>query len=231
MNIMAVDSSGTPASVAIIHNGRLLYEETMDTGLTHSQTLAPMMEHAFASTALRPDDMDYFAAAVGPGSFTGLRIGVAAMQGLAHACGKKTVPVNTLEALAYHIAGEQRVCPMLDARNGNVYAAVSQTGRAMNPIHENYAGSIDAFLALLAKTGSYIFLGDGAETYSAEISAQLGERALFAPAHLMRQRASCVAAAAMAKICRGEAVEYSLLQPFYIKKPQAEEQYDKRNAK
>ncbi|MDP2892305.1 MAG: tRNA (adenosine(37)-N6)-threonylcarbamoyltransferase complex dimerization subunit type 1 TsaB [Bacillota bacterium] len=229
MKLLAVDTSGAPATVAILDGGKIRCETSLDTGLTHSQTIAPMIELAFAETGLVPADMDYFAAAAGPGSFTGIRIGLAIIQGLAHGCGKKVVPINTLEGLAYNIAGEKIVCPLLDARNGNVYAAVYITGEQMWTLVECKAVHIKEFLASLPESEHYMFLGDGAAANRDIIIEQLGKKACFAPLHLMNQRASSVAVAALGKIKEGKMVEYDQLVPLYLKKPQAESKYEQKD--
>ena len=104
MNILAMDSSAASASVAYMQDGKILGQYYINAKLTHSTTLMPMTQHLLESAKLSLDDVDYFAVAAGPGSFTGLRIGISAVKGLALALNKPCVPVSTLEAIAYNYA-------------------------------------------------------------------------------------------------------------------------------
>ena len=99
MKILAVDTSAVCASVAVTENGKILSESSINTGLTHSRTLMPMIDSVLKNGEIALESIDMFACSVGPGSFTGIRIGVAAIKGLCDALGKKCVPVSTLEAL------------------------------------------------------------------------------------------------------------------------------------
>ena len=117
MNILAFESTAKPASVALISDGALVSQYTQISGLTHSRTLLPMAEDLLKNAEFKLDDIDVFAVAHGPGSFTGVRIGVSTVKGLAWASGKKCVGVSTLEALAYNgLAAGGLVCPVMDAR-------------------------------------------------------------------------------------------------------------------
>ena len=124
MRILAVDSSSNVASVAIVDDNKLVCECVLNNKLTHSQTLMPMINEVFKKSELTPLDIDLFAVANGPGSFTGLRIGVTTIKGLAHATGKPVCGVNTLEALAYNLPFcPYIIAPIMDARREQVYNA------------------------------------------------------------------------------------------------------------
>src|SRR3989337_1457447 len=125
MKILGFDTSGVSGSIALSVDGRLMAEtETRDVG-THSQWFLPAVDSLLKENSVKMEDIDLFAVGIGPGSFTGLRIGVSAVKGFAWALGKKCVPVSTLEAMATNgIADGQRICPVLDARKREVYAAL-----------------------------------------------------------------------------------------------------------
>jgi tRNA threonylcarbamoyladenosine biosynthesis protein TsaB len=127
MKILAIESSATAASAALIEDGKILSEFFAHTGLTHSQTLLPMVEQVLACAKVSAKDVDAFAVSVGPGSFTGVRIGVSTVKGLAFGTGKPCVPVSTLEAMAQNYRGQAvTVCAVMDARCQQVYNALFQ---------------------------------------------------------------------------------------------------------
>ena len=123
MTVFGMDTAGRTVSVALMRDGQLLYECYQDAGLTHSETLMPLVDAAFKATGLTPADVELWGVCAGPGSFTGLRIGLAAVKGLAFCTGAPCAPVSTLEALAYSFVGEGTVISALDARRGQVYWA------------------------------------------------------------------------------------------------------------
>ena len=134
MNILAIDTSGPTCGVAILSDGVIRFSQTVLNKRTHSVNLMPMVDAGFSYTGLTLADMDRLACVVGPGSFTGVRLGVSTVKGLAHGIGKPCVAVNALEAMALG-AGQfdGTVCPMQDARAGQVYAALFRDGKRMAP--------------------------------------------------------------------------------------------------
>ena len=130
MLILAFESSARPASVALLRDGQLLSQYSQCSQLTHSRTLLPMAEDMLKNAELTLDDVDLFAVAHGPGSFTGIRIGVSTVKGLAWASDKPCVGVSTLEAMAWHgLAAGGLICPVMDARRSQVLAGLSGRGR------------------------------------------------------------------------------------------------------
>ena len=123
MNILAIDTAGRSASAALLRDDAVLYETVCNCGLTHSETLMPMIDAALKTGGVRPDQLDLYAVTAGPGSFTGLRIGLAAVKGMALAAGTPCAGVSTLEALAWCHTGSGTVIAALDARRGQVYWA------------------------------------------------------------------------------------------------------------
>ena len=125
MKILALDSTAVAASVALCEDGKLLGEYTIQNGNTHSETLLPMVESLLDHFGMTVQDVDLFAVSAGPGSFTGVRIGVATVKGLAFAGGKPCIGVSTLEALAYNLVDfDGLICPVMNARRKQVYTAL-----------------------------------------------------------------------------------------------------------
>ena len=150
MNILAIDTSGPVAGCAVMAEGKIVHTVSMQHGLTHSETILPEVERAMEASGLKCGDIDVFAAVAGPGSFTGVRIGVCTAKGMAHAVNKPCVPIHALEALAMNFAGfSGLVCPILDARRGQVYcadcafgASESPAGEQANPVCRRRRGEI-----------------------------------------------------------------------------------------
>ncbi len=221
MRILAVDTSSQVATAAVVDGEKLVCEEILNNKLTHSQTIMPMIQSVLNKSELLVSDIDLFAAVTGPGSFTGLRIGVSAVKALSHAANKPCAAVSTLEAMAYNIPfTDKLICPIMDARRGEVYNAVYRFNDGMiEEIRPPRALTIeeccDDIRSLGVKT---IFLGDGLPVFRERIKEMLGEMALFAPANLNAQMAASAAVAAKGK----EFIEYSKLAPVYLRKSQAE---------
>lgn len=228
MRVLAIDTSSNAASAAVISDGRLTGEYILNHKKTHSQKIMPMLDELMKSAELDVNDIDLFAAVTGPGSFTGLRIGDAAVKAMAQVTKKPVAAVNTLEALAYNVPFCPHLAvPILDARRRDVYAAVYDGGVC---VKEPFAAEIDECVEFVKSTGrTAVFLGDGVYIHKDYIAGELGGRALFAPVNLNEQRASSAAACALDKYARGEVLTYSGLEPLYIRKSQAEREYDEKN--
>lgn len=225
MNILAIDTSGPVCGVAVYGDGRVRYEAAAVNRLTHSANLMPMIDEAFLRSGLSLPQMDLLACVVGPGSFTGVRIGVSTVKGLAHGAGKPCLAVDALEALAAGLSGNPALlCPIQDARAGQVYGAAFHTGWPPVRCLEAEAVALDTYLEqtvhLAAEGQALYFLGDGVLAYRDAIASRLGTRAQFAPAHLAFLRPAAVAV--LAEAHRKEAVDYLTLQPRYLRAPQAE---------
>lgn len=225
MTILALDTSGPVCGVAIAREDGVLYEGAAVNRFTHSASLMQMVDEAFAHSGLKVADIDLFAAVVGPGSFTGVRIGVSTVKGLAHGAGKPCLGVDALEALAAGV-GESAmlVCPIQDARAGQVYGAAFTAG--MPPVRKlpNMAEKLEVYLErVLGVAGQgqpCWFLGDGLGSYRESIARHLGARAVFAPAHLSALRPASVAMLAFAY--PAQQCDYLTLMPRYLRAPQAE---------
>jgi len=231
MRLLAIDTSTKVAGVALMEDGRLVCETNLVSGRTHSERLMELVDGCMRLAGWKTGELDIVAAVAGPGSFTGIRIGVAAAKGIAEALGKPVVSVNTLEALAASFAGFGGVvAPMLDARREQVYCAVY--GGSLEEIMPPCAMGLYELLAFPAVTAapSVLFAGDGAIAFHGAILNTLGSRAIFAPPHLMLQRAGAAAWLAHKKAISGMTMDAAELLPIYLRKPQAEQARDAREA-
>ena len=225
MRILALDSSGLVASVAVAEEDNLIGEYTVHHKKTHSQTLLPMLDEVFRMVELDTKTIDAVAVAAGPGSFTGLRIGSATAKGLSYAWNVPIVEVPTVEALACNLyATDGIICPIMDARRNQVYTGIYRwEAGSLKIIADQMAAAIDELLERLQKTeGGIIFLGDGVPVFGSHIQECLGERACFAPAHLMRQRAGAVAVRGIEYYKQGRVVTAAEHKPEYLRLSQAE---------
>ena len=224
MNLLAVDTSGPVAGVAVLRDGDVAYEGAAVNRLTHSVNLMPMIDEALSRAGLGVEDVDVYACVTGPGSFTGVRIGVSAVKGMAHGAGKPCVGVDALEALATGVCmTDALLCPIQDARAGQVYGAAFLPGMPPVRMLANMAEKLPIFIekALeVAGERKLCFLGDGVKTYQKAIEDILGDRAVFAPAHMRYLRPASVAVLADAH--QEQAVDYLTLMPVYLRAPQAE---------
>ena len=222
MNILAIDTSGPVAGCAVMMDGKVTALIAMNRGLTHSETIMPAVERALLASGLRCGDIDAFAAVAGPGSFTGVRIGVCAAKGLAHAAGKPCARIHALEALAMNFYGfDGLCCPILDARRGQVYCAAYDMANGL-PVQVVTPDAIplEAFLEKLPAGKRLAFVGDGVPAYGEKVREAMGTRAVIAPEHLrnLRADAACVLAAAHPEAW----MEARRLTPIYLRAPQAE---------
>lgn len=221
--LLAADTSAKTATVALFENGSLIAEYTQNIGLTHSEGFLPLLETMLNITGRDISEIDYYAVTNGPGSFTGLRIGVSTIKGLAHAQNKPLIMLSTLYALSENIpAFSGYVCPMLDARRQEVYTAVYQNGVKL--LEDTPLSLTELFSYLKTKRGKVLFLGDGAVNYRDIIKKELKQKAVFAPEHLMLQRASSVGCVAMRQIESGNTISYNEVTIRYLKASQPEQQ-------
>ena len=229
MLILAFESSARAASVALVEDGRLISQYSQCSGLTHSRTLLPMAEDMLKNAELSLDKVDLFAVAHGPGSFTGIRIGVSTVKGLAWAADKPCVGVSTLEAMAWHgLAAGGLVCPVMDARRSQVYNALFQVenGKPVRLCEDRPIALSQLAEELRTLNAPAFLIGDGAEL----AEKYLREQAIpctVAPENLRWQSAWGVAMAAMDKT-PGNA---DALLPVYLRLSQAERERQDRLAK
>ena len=218
MNILAVDTSALTASVALMQDEQITGEISFTTALTHSQTLMPMIDNLLKRTCVDIKDIDRFACSTGPGSFTGLRIGIGTIKGLSYGLRKGVVGVSTLEALAHNVSTSPYViCPIMDARRGQVYNALYKSSEnGLLCIQQPRALSIEELChSLNEKT---IFVGDGVRVHKDTITALMKDNAIFAPPQHCLQRAASVAVCSLYK----EETLPESVTVTYLRKPQAE---------
>ncbi|NMB33295.1 MAG: tRNA (adenosine(37)-N6)-threonylcarbamoyltransferase complex dimerization subunit type 1 TsaB [Clostridium sp.] len=230
MKIMALDSSAMVATVAVMEDEKLLGEYTLNYKRNHSQTLMPMIEQILTDLELVPGDIDIFAASTGPGSFTGLRIGVTSIKAMAYALGKSVIGVPTLDAMAYNMPMNKHiVCPMLDARNNQVYTALYNWNEGTQDRCTEYMGvTVENLIDIIRDTGKkVIFIGDAVQLHKEFLKSRLGDYCMFAPGSLRLQRAASVACIAYQKALEGNLESSFEMLPFYLRKSQAEREYDK----
>ena len=226
MLILAFESSARAASVALVEDGRLISQYSQCSGLTHSRTLLPMAEDMLKNAELSLDKVDLFAVAHGPGSFTGIRIGVSTVKGLAWAADKPCVGVSTLEAMAWHgLAAGGLVCPVMDARRSQVYNALFQVenGKPVRLCEDRPIALSQLAEELRTLNAPAFLIGDGAEL----AEKYLREQAIpctVAPENLRWQSAWGVAMAAMDK----EPSSADALLPVYLRLSQAERERQAR---
>lgn len=224
MKILALETSAKAVSAAVSEDGKILCSGYQDTGLTHSRTLMPIVEHILKNTGLSVADMDAIAVAAGPGSFTGIRIGVAAAKGLAFAADKPAVGVSTLAAMARNVAFcDGLVICAMDARRQQVYNALFQAKDGqLTRLTPDRAISLEDLAAELENDPRpKTVVGDGARLCFAHLM-EVGIPCRLAPAHLVMQNAMSVALEAEAMAAEGKLVSAQALEPVYLRPAQAD---------
>ena len=204
MNILCIDTSGVACSAAIAKGTKILTEQYTNNGLTHSATLMSLIDGCFLRTGIKPAQLDLIALTVGPGSFTGLRIGMSTAKALAHSADCPIIQVSTLEALAlpYVWAESTAVCSMIDARHDRVYAGIWYGKKAVLP---EGVYTLDEMSGYLQEKGDVLLTGDGADAYGKRLQ-EMYPHVKIAPPALRYPRASVLAMAALEKAAAGQAV-------------------------
>ncbi|MBE6670613.1 MAG: tRNA (adenosine(37)-N6)-threonylcarbamoyltransferase complex dimerization subunit type 1 TsaB [Ruminococcaceae bacterium] len=224
MKILALDSTAKTASVCICEDERLISIYSVTAGLNHSETLLPMVENALKTAQMNIDDIDMFAISDGPGSFTGVRIGVSLLKGLAFGKNKLCLGVSTLEALAYNLRGfKGLICPVMDARRDQVYNALFMSdGQNIKRLTEDRAiplKELQTELESIDEENIYL-CGDGYSLTKKTIEVE----SMDTPMLLREQNAYSVAQTALKKYNENKDGEYTdrVLKPTYLRVPQAE---------
>ncbi len=224
MKILGIETSGQVAGVAVAEDGKLLAEMNLSYKKEHSTTIMPMLDTLLNALNLQPSDIDLCAVTNGPGSFTGLRIGVATIKGFCFQS-KQVIPVPTLDALAYNVYDQKNlVVPIMDARRNQVYTAVYYQG---NRLTEYEALPLPELLQKVTEYGTnyhtgVVFLGDGVYAYGETLRAYTDLAVSFATENNCLQRASSVALLAFSLYEQGKACSAEELPIYYLRKSQAE---------
>ncbi len=220
MKILAIDTSSPVASAALVVDGQLTGEYVISNGKTHSQIIIPLISDMLEKSTVSIKDIDVFATSLGPGSFTGLRIGVATAKSFAHSGSKKIIGISALAGLNANIpcCHDAVVCPIMDARRGNVYNALYKNDVLLK---EDRLISLDAVLEEI-KAHKTIFLGDGVFKHKETIINTMGDNAVFVPSNLNIQRASSIALLAYSRALNDDFDDVYSLEPIYVRPSQAE---------
>ncbi len=221
MNLLVIDTATSASSVAVTVDGCLVSECFANPDRNHSSSLMGLLDQALTCAGMSLDDLRAIAVTVGPGSFTGLRVGIAAAKGLALATGRPVVGISTLAMLAMNLPhAAVPVCPMLDARKQEVYTALFRCGAYPEPLAAERVVKPADFLDTIREPT--LFLGSGALRYREVLKERLAEKALFAPAHCHELRAAAGALLAIRCIMAGKAMAAADLVPVYLRPSEAE---------
>lgn len=233
MKVLALESSAGIAGVALLEDEKILYLSEDVLGYTHSETLLPMIAECLERHGLEPKDVDLFACAAGPGSYTGIRIGVATVKGLASGSGKPCVGVSSLEALAYNCADLEGVlCPVMDARRDQMYTALFECRRGeVKRLSEDALLPLEQLDRVLKALGRQVYLiGDGAQKAEEKLTFPKKRRV---SSLLQNQNAYGVARAGLLQYQREPQKDYDEgnLFPIYLRATQAERERISREHK
>ena len=222
MLILGFETSTGVCSVALADSERILAEYTLESGVFHSERLLPMAERILSDAQVGLSELDGVAVSSGPGSFTGLRIGMSTAKGLCMALKLPLLAVPTLQGLAWSALSDGMVVSaMLDARRGEVYAgAYRMDGGVPVVLIEDQAGPVQTILAQLPRP--VLFTGDGACVYRAQILEHLGQDACFCPSERNRPSAGAVAVLGLDRLVRGDVADPAVIEPTYVRRSQAE---------
>ncbi len=230
MMILGIDTATSCGGLGLIDGDQVVAEYTLHVEETHSARLVTSIETLLRGAKIALHEIDGLAVSLGPGSFTGLRVGLSTVKGLALAAERPVVGVPTLDALAHNLPFTPcLISPILDARKGEVYTALynSEGGRGVKRLTPYRVLSPSVMLEEIPPRET-IFLGDGVRVYGKLIAERLGERALFAPPHLRFLRGTAVAELGLQRFMRGESDEISSLTPMYLRPSDAEIHWEKR---
>lgn len=229
MRVLSIDTATEAASCAVIEDNRLLGEITFNFEKQHSVILMPIIDNLLSSLHMDISSIDGFIASKGPGSFTGLRIGMSTIKGLSFGAQKPFISVSTLDALAYNLAYSSGIiCPILDALRDNVYTALyTFEGEELKKISDYMVISIDELINLVKNEESVHFIGDGTAKFR-EVLKENVKGSYFAPAHLNLARASSLGELGSKLLSSGIYEDLNTSAPIYLRKSQAEREYDKK---
>jgi tRNA threonylcarbamoyladenosine biosynthesis protein TsaB len=233
--ILGIDSSSIVATIAVLNEDKLLSEYIVNNKKTHSEKMMVVLNQVLEDSGITLNEIDAVAVAKGPGSFTGIRIGMACAQGIAHALKKPMVGVNTLDSLAYNLMGMGGfLCPMMDAQRQEVYTSLYRWGQdELKRLWDYKLIKMDTLLEeLLALEEKVIVLGDGLPLLKKSLENHSNKTVKnIVPAHpvFSMPRASSIAAAALQEYNRGNTKDCFSIKPFYIRKSNAEEKWEERH--
>ena len=219
MKILAIDSTSAAASAAVVQDGSLLGEIYVNFKLKHSEKLLPMIDQLLCDLRLTLNEIDCYAACCGPGSFTGLRIGAAAVKALAHGTDRKIISVSSLEACAYgQLPYEGYVCSIFDARRDEFYSSCFYlSGGKLTRLSEDTVCRLDVAAACIPQGEKILFCGDGIFEYKDAAVSMYADRALFCPPEYVYPRASAAALLACGRFSDAVKYSYTDFMPDYLR--------------
>lgn len=237
MKILAITTSSKICSVAVLENKDIIIEKHIDNGTTHSQKLMPMIGEILKECNLQLTDFDLFACSVGPGSFTGVRIGVSTIKAFCDVTNVKATSVSSLEGLAYNTLNSNFydntniVCSLIDAKNDNVYCGIyKKENNSFTQLEDLCAKNINEVFELLEKysSSSILFVGDGAICHKYSI-LQKFSKTTFIEKELNDETAISIGIAAFNKFNKGIYGDSNSISPLYLRKSQAERAIEGEN--
>ena len=242
MMVLGIETSTLLGSVAIVEDQELRGERRWKTEKGHAERLMEELDHLLEELSVPMKALDGYAVTIGPGSFTGLRVSLATVKGLAMVTQRPVAPVSTLEALARNVSNPlhpaclppacrsgwvRQVCPLLDAKREEVYAALfrqDEKGQWLRLLPDQVTTPGDLLKQL---SGPTIFVGEGAMRHQALIQQRMGEKAVFAPAEMQWPSAAVVAQIGLLRCLRGETAQANEITPIYLRRPDAEVKLEK----
>lgn len=230
MLVLSVDSSYSTATCALIKDDKILAEINLNDKKQHSVILMRLIDSILKEYEIDINDIDAFIISRGPGSFTGLRIGMATLKGLAFASKKPLISVSTLDALAYNsISFQGIICPIMDALRDNIYTCLYKNeNNNLTPLIKEQCLNINELVTILKEqTLPIIFVGDGVGKHKEFLQENI-PNSFFAPNHSNFPKASSVGELGIKKINDGVIENIDSINPIYLRKSQAEREYEKR---
>ncbi len=230
MKVLGIDTSTSCGSVGLIEDKEVISEYLLNVPVTHSERLLGAIEFVLKEARWRIEQIEGWAIAIGPGSFTGLRIGVSTVKGLAFATGKPVAGISTLDALASQIAPTSLlICPILDARKKEVYTAFYRYGEGCSLVRQSEYQAIPPEDLVRKINEQTIFLGDGVRTYGDFLLNCLSSSAIFPPVPFRTSHGSMVATLGMELLRKGEHLDLSAFSPIYIRPSEAEIRWQEKH--
>ena len=218
MKILSITTSSSVCAVCLLEDTTVIKELTLNNEKTHSENLMPLIAQLFEETSTSLNNIDYIACDIGPGSFTGIRIGIASVKAMAETYNIQVIPVSSLEALSYNVERTDKyICSLIDARNNNAYSALFNENHII--ISDFTADDIDRILRILPNRPIY-FVGNGATLHREKILEKFNDNASFIDNNLIS--ASKLGISAYSKILKGKYATADKLLPLYLRKSQAE---------
>lgn len=229
MKILALDTSTLMATCAVIDGDKVLGEYSLNQDMSHSEKLVPMIKTILDGLGLNIKDIDLYGVSIGPGSFTGLRIGVATIKGFAHLFDKPLVGISTLEGLAFNLPYNDIVVPMIDARRDRVYTGIySWEDCRIETIMEPDVIEVNELVKILDKYEKIVVNGEGSLVYKEIIKSTLKEKVKFSTISQNSCRATSIGELALIKYKVGHRDDYYTLIPDYLRKTQAERELNEK---